>query len=189
MENVGIVWEEWRQSRDRMGKSETEWGRLRQKGRLKQKGREGESRGEGGERRSVKGLRKGWKECWRWRLRGMWRQVEGEWQTEEGLYAEKGVSGEGMGSVQETEANGGQVKGEWGRVEGKCGYRRSSRVMGKMLGGMGRVGESKKVGVNGESRARENVGRGGVSREWEGSGEGGGGMRRARGIVKEEQWE
>lgn len=83
----------------------------------------------------------------------------------------------------------GQVKGEWGRAEGKCGYRRSSRVMGKMLGGMGRVGESKKVGVNGESRARENVGRGGVSREWEGSGEGGGGMRRARGIVKEEQWE
>ena len=31
---------------------------------------------------------------------------------------------------------------------------------------MGRVGKSKKVGVNGESRARENVGRGGVSREW-----------------------
>ena len=26
----------------------------------------------------------------------------------------------------------GQVKGEWVRVEGKCGYRRSSRVMGKV---------------------------------------------------------
>lgn len=119
MENVGIVWEEWRQSRDRMGKSETEWGRLRQKGRLKQKGREGESRGEGGERRSVKGLRKGWKECWRWRLRGMWRQLEGEWQTVEGLYAEKRVSGEGMGSVQETEANGGAGKGRVGKSRGK----------------------------------------------------------------------
>jgi len=33
----------------------------------------------------------------------------------------QGVSGEGMGSVQETEAYAGQVKGEWGRVEGKCG--------------------------------------------------------------------
>lgn len=75
MENVGIVWEELRQSRDRMGKSETEWGRLRKNGRLKQKGREGESRGEGGEKRSVRGLRKGWQECWRWRLRGMWGRL------------------------------------------------------------------------------------------------------------------
>lgn len=48
---MGIVWEEWKQSRDRMGKSETEWGRLRQKGRLKQKGREKESRGEGGKKK------------------------------------------------------------------------------------------------------------------------------------------
>ena len=37
---------------------------------------------------------------------------------------------------------------------------------------MGRVGESKNVGVNGESRARENVGRGGVSGECQGSGKG-----------------
>lgn len=181
---MGIVWEEWRQSRDRMGKSETEWGRLRQKGRLKQKGREGESRGEGGERRSVKGLRKGWKECWRWRLRGMWRQLEGEWQTVEGLYAEKGVSGEGMGSVQETEANRGQVKGEWERVEGKCGYRRSSRVMGKVEEAWEEWERVRKW----ESMERVGQGRMWEEEECQGSGEGGGGMRRARGIVKEEQW-
>ena len=51
--------------------------------------------------------------------------------------------------------------------------------MGKVHGGgMGRVGESKKVGVNGESRARENVGRGRMWEEWEcqKSREGGGGM-------------
>lgn len=49
----------------------------------------------------------------------MWRQVEGEWQTVEGLYAEKGVSGEGMGGVQETEANGGAGKGRMGKSRGK----------------------------------------------------------------------
>ena len=51
--------------------------------------------------------------------------------------------------------------------------------MGKVHGGgMGRVGESKKVGVNGESRAWENVGRGRMWEEWEcqKSREGGGGM-------------
>lgn len=45
VENVGIVWEELRQSRERMGKSETEWGRLRQKGRRKTEA-ERERRGE-----------------------------------------------------------------------------------------------------------------------------------------------
>lgn len=58
---------------------------------------------------------------------------------------------------------------------------------------MGRVGKSKKVGVNGESRARENVGRGGVSREWGGWGRNakskGNSEGRAMGIVKEEQGE
>lgn len=80
---------------------------------------------------------------------------------------------------------GGQVKGEWERVEGKCGYRRSSRVMGKVEEAWEEWERVRKW----ESMERVGQGRMWEEGECQGSGEGGRGMRRARGIVKEEQWE
>ena len=83
---------------------------------------------------------------------------------------------------------GGQVKGEWGRVEGKCGYRRSARVMGKVEEAWEEWERVRKwESMERVGQARENVGRGGVSREWGGWGRNakskGNSEGRARGIV------
>lgn len=75
-----------------------------------------------------------------------------------------------MGNVQETEANAGTGKARVGKSRGTMWVEEEFQGNGESGGGMGRVGESKNVGVNGESGERENVGRGGVSREWEGWG-------------------
>ena len=88
----------------------------------------------------------------------------------------------------------GQVKGEWVRVEGKCGYRRSSRVMGKVeeaweewervrkWESMERVGQGR-MWEEGECQGSVK----GVGREWGGWGRNanskGNSEGRARGIV------
>ena len=51
----------------------------------------------------------------------MWRQVEGEWQTVEGLNAEKGVSGKAWVVCRKLKQMGGAGKGRVGKRRGKMG--------------------------------------------------------------------